>query len=258
MKKKPRRKTNLVARLDSASSPVYLLDASRRIIFFNSGCEALTGWKADDVVGCVCDFATETDVTRIESVTGSLCPPPEVFSGFELSLPARFLERLDRIEDVSLYALSADGSARRLDLASLKREIDEAVAARGGGGPPPSPAVEAGEGPAELRVYEIELPEGPVRNLRLVPTDQPARVVISRMELDLGDRVLPIPISDESLDLRGLRYLQETAEGHTLLMDSAWRPGWLQLREPLRLDGPPHRVLACESSWRCRRVAAWK
>lgn len=88
MKKRSRRKARLETLLNGVGTPVFLLDAARRVLFFNAGCETLTGWPADDVVGQVCDYVTEADPQQVESVTGSLCPPPEVFSGSPTSVPA--------------------------------------------------------------------------------------------------------------------------------------------------------------------------
>ncbi|MEZ6051467.1 MAG: sigma 54-interacting transcriptional regulator [Planctomycetaceae bacterium] len=73
--------------LSSTTTPVFILDDRRRVLFFNKGCEQLTGWEAGDVIGQVCDFVSEPDPTQIESLTGTLCPPPEVLQGAEISLP---------------------------------------------------------------------------------------------------------------------------------------------------------------------------
>lgn len=63
------------------------------VLVFNRGCEELTGWGASDVVGKICDYATETDRAQVESITGSLCPPPEVLEGRWCAVDAAILRR---------------------------------------------------------------------------------------------------------------------------------------------------------------------
>ncbi len=79
--------------LASTTTPVFILDDRRRVLFFNKGCEQLTGWEAGDVIGQVCDFVSEPDLAQVESFTGALCPPPEVFQGQEQSLPTFLQDR---------------------------------------------------------------------------------------------------------------------------------------------------------------------
>jgi DNA-binding NtrC family response regulator len=79
--------------LAEAATPLFLLDARRKVLFFNHGCEVLTGWSAGDVIGQVCDYVSEPDYSQVEALTGSLCPPPEVFDGREQSVPAFVLTR---------------------------------------------------------------------------------------------------------------------------------------------------------------------
>ncbi|HUG90322.1 MAG TPA: sigma 54-interacting transcriptional regulator [Planctomycetaceae bacterium] len=113
-----RRRAGLNPRLTDARTPIFLLDHRRQVVLFNSGCEELTGWKAGEVVGRVCDYATDPasagrasspsavdDVLDLPhhgqpetdervALTGSLCPPPEVFLGRSQSVPV-FLPRRD-------------------------------------------------------------------------------------------------------------------------------------------------------------------
>ncbi len=72
--------------LTSTTTPVFVLDERRRVLFFNTGCVELTGWEAGDVIGQICDFVSEPDPTQIEALTGALCPPPEVYDGHEHSM----------------------------------------------------------------------------------------------------------------------------------------------------------------------------
>lgn len=79
--------------LADAATPLFLLDARRKVLFFNHGCEVLTGWSAGDVIGQVCDYVSEPDHSQVESLTGSLCPPPDVFDGREQTVPVFLLTR---------------------------------------------------------------------------------------------------------------------------------------------------------------------
>ena len=81
MSRKAHGRRGLSTWLTNSLTPVFVLDARRMVLVFNRGCEELTGWSASDVVGNVCDYATETDRTQVESITGCLCPPPEVLTG---------------------------------------------------------------------------------------------------------------------------------------------------------------------------------
>lgn len=74
-----RRKTTLDAWLNSVVTPIYFIDARRRVRFYNTGCHQLTGWTAGDVLGKVCDYHTEDE--GADRFRGELCPPPSVFQG---------------------------------------------------------------------------------------------------------------------------------------------------------------------------------
>ena len=59
----------------------------RRIAFFNSGCEKLTGWPADEVVGQLCEYVADPRSGSLEALAASLCPPAEAFAGQIVSVP---------------------------------------------------------------------------------------------------------------------------------------------------------------------------
>lgn len=86
MKPRRRRKTTLDAWLNSVITPIYFIDARRRVRFYNKGCMQLTGWTGADVLGKVCDYHTE-DVGA-DRFLGELCPPPSVFQGTGHSVAA--------------------------------------------------------------------------------------------------------------------------------------------------------------------------
>ena len=62
------RRTRLETRLNALSTPVFALDASRTILFFNRGCEQLLEWSAEEILGQTCDYAIDTDTDECESV----------------------------------------------------------------------------------------------------------------------------------------------------------------------------------------------
>lgn len=93
MKKRTSRKARIDRILGKAATGVFLLDAKRKLLFFNSGCERLTGWSADDVLGHVCDYSSESDPTQVAAITGGLCPPPETFAGEITTTPVYLLTK---------------------------------------------------------------------------------------------------------------------------------------------------------------------
>lgn len=117
MPRRSRSRRGLSTWLADAATPLFLLDARRTVLFFNHGCERLTGWNAGDVIGQVCDYVSEPDPSQVESLTGSLCPPPEVFEGQEQSVPAfvitRSGEKLARLTKF-IPLKNDDGSVERV------------------------------------------------------------------------------------------------------------------------------------------------
>ncbi|MEW4530972.1 sigma 54-interacting transcriptional regulator [Maioricimonas sp. JC845] len=93
MSPRSRRVRGLATWLTQAREPIFVLDNRRAVLFFNHGCEELTGWTAADVIGQICDYVSEPDPQQIEHLTGGLCPPPEVLDGVPQSVPARFVHR---------------------------------------------------------------------------------------------------------------------------------------------------------------------
>lgn len=91
MKKGSGRRARLDTRLNALETPVFLLDSSRNILFFNLGCEKLLEWSAEEIIGQTCDYAVDTDPDECESVCNLLCPPPEVFRGSKVEVPRYLL-----------------------------------------------------------------------------------------------------------------------------------------------------------------------
>lgn len=67
---------------------MFALDGRRRCVFFNSGCEQLTGWTSEELTGRTCDYDSD-ESSSLDGLTGALCPPPEVFRGTPLAVPAQ-------------------------------------------------------------------------------------------------------------------------------------------------------------------------
>lgn len=88
MKRQSRRKARPEQILGQTATPVFWVSADRRIAFFNSGCEKLTGWPADEVVGQLCEYVSDPRSGSLEALAASLCPPAEAFAGQTVSVPA--------------------------------------------------------------------------------------------------------------------------------------------------------------------------
>ena len=82
-----KKKTRLETWLKSATTPVFLVSESRRVLFFNTGCEELTGWTADEIVGQMTEFTSGADPRTIRELITAICPPPDCLTGKEIDLP---------------------------------------------------------------------------------------------------------------------------------------------------------------------------
>jgi PAS domain S-box-containing protein len=79
--------------LNLVASPCFVIDADRRLVFANSGCEQLTGWSTGDLLGRVCELTSGNATKDIESATANLAPPQEVLRGERLQVPRYFVHR---------------------------------------------------------------------------------------------------------------------------------------------------------------------
>lgn len=94
MPKRPRRSTGFEAWINTAQTPIYLLDKKRQVTIFNRGCEDLSGWSAEDIVGGLCDYSSPPDDAPLDRLLASLCPPPAVYEGQQVQAAA-FIPRMD-------------------------------------------------------------------------------------------------------------------------------------------------------------------
>lgn len=76
-----RRSQKPLQRLLDSTSPAFVLDDQRSVALFNKGCEELTGWTADELLGRRCDYASAANPHSFEAVLASLAPPAEVWAG---------------------------------------------------------------------------------------------------------------------------------------------------------------------------------
>ncbi|HPD31195.1 MAG TPA: sigma 54-interacting transcriptional regulator [Phycisphaerae bacterium] len=75
--------TRLERMLSQTEDGVFVLDAERRYVLFNTACERLTGYKTSEVVGASCGKigVTECRDEQGRSLEASLCPGWAVFKG---------------------------------------------------------------------------------------------------------------------------------------------------------------------------------
>src|SRR5690349_5307736 len=88
MAKSSRRKRDLQGWLGAAGTPVFVIDRELRLRVFNAGCEALTGWKTDELLGQECRYASVSDELTPAALGNSHCRPPEAMGGNEVAAPA--------------------------------------------------------------------------------------------------------------------------------------------------------------------------
>lgn len=73
MPRRPRR--GIPEWLAQSRLPVFVVDSRRVVLFFNRGCEQLTGWMASDLIGKVCEWRNEGQQDDPGTLLSALCPP---------------------------------------------------------------------------------------------------------------------------------------------------------------------------------------
>lgn len=72
---------------------MFVLNAQRRVVLFNQGCEQISGWQAADVLGKRVEMSSPEDATAVGFLLSTLAPPAEVWQGqacqWELDWPQR-------------------------------------------------------------------------------------------------------------------------------------------------------------------------
>jgi DNA-binding NtrC family response regulator len=93
MTKRVRTTRRLEVWLKDTSVALFVLNSQRRLVFFNAGCERLTGWTPTDVMGRICNYVTEADSATSEALLASLAPPANVWQGDTVVVPAFIARR---------------------------------------------------------------------------------------------------------------------------------------------------------------------
>ena len=79
--------------LKDTSVALFVLNAHSRLVFFNTGCERLTGWMPAALLGQVCEFVSEADSHSPNALLASLAPPASVWKGETVTVPAMVAHR---------------------------------------------------------------------------------------------------------------------------------------------------------------------
>lgn len=87
MPKRTRTTRRLEVWLKDTDQALFVLNAQRRLVFFNRGSERLTGWSASDLLGQKCDYASEADANSTGALLAALAPPPDAWSGLQQQVP---------------------------------------------------------------------------------------------------------------------------------------------------------------------------
>ena len=95
MPKRVRTTRRLEVWLKDTDQALFVLNAQRRLVFFNRGSERLTGWSAPDLLGQKCDYVSEADPHSAAAVLAALAPPPEAWTGKLAESPVHVPRRTD-------------------------------------------------------------------------------------------------------------------------------------------------------------------
>ena len=77
--------TELSRLLNAVDQPVYVLDDEFMLIFMNRACVDWLGSAANGLLGCRAAYHSLPEATGTQRVAASLCPPPAVMAGREIS-----------------------------------------------------------------------------------------------------------------------------------------------------------------------------
>ena len=103
MRRTTRIRRGLLSWLAHAALPVFVLNEKRVVLFFNRGCEQLTGWEASELIGQVCDYTSAGDPQAVGTAASRLCPPPDVFQGQSRRAPAELLHRDGTVQPRTIH-----------------------------------------------------------------------------------------------------------------------------------------------------------
>ena len=95
MPKRTRTTRRLEVWLKDTDLALFVLNAQRRLVFFNRGSERLTGWSAPDLLGQKCDYVSEPDANTPAALLAALAPPPAAWTGSLEQAPGHIPRRTD-------------------------------------------------------------------------------------------------------------------------------------------------------------------
>ncbi len=115
---------------DATQDGVFVMDKERRIILFNAGCESLTGFSRQEVVGtqCHCHDLTDCHDEYGRSMAGKLCPGMAVFNGETATARQRMRVRRrdgDHIWIEMTYTPLRDSDGKVTRLLAVMHDISE-------------------------------------------------------------------------------------------------------------------------------------
>src|SRR5262245_14690832 len=114
--------------LGNTALPVYVLDAERRVVAFNAGCETLTGWQAAEVLGVMCQYTSAADLAGPAALAASLCPPPEAAASEMFGAPAYVWHKEGRVIPRMLqFFRLRDGKGRIAGTIGIVQSLPEGV-----------------------------------------------------------------------------------------------------------------------------------
>lgn len=85
MTKRIRTTRRLEVWLKDTSVALFVLNLQRRLVFFNVGCERISGWLAAEMLGKKCEYLTDVDTTTPASILAALAAPSEVWNGSSIT-----------------------------------------------------------------------------------------------------------------------------------------------------------------------------
>ena len=129
MTKRIRTTRRLEVWLKDTSVALFVLNLQRRLVFFNVGCERISGWSATEMLGKKCDYLTDVDVSTPTSLLCALAAPSEAWTGNSVTVsamvPTRELEAIPCA--IHFYPLTDSELKVQAVLGIIQRQNDHEV-----------------------------------------------------------------------------------------------------------------------------------
>ena len=185
MPRRSRTRGGLPEWLSLTEQPVFVVDSRRVVLFFNRGCERLTGWTAGDLIGKVCEVHSDGVPGQVTTLLSSLCPP------------SRAEPTSQRVHLLTREGVSLDRVAHFLPLPPLDADPEK---------------------PEPLRwLGVIGLPQSPL-TVSPISKESELHAELSALKSDLRQRYsLSQVVARSSAMRRVLAQLQLAVVGHTTL-----------------------------------------